>query len=151
MNRRDILSVLGIGGGAVALGGTESITARAAEIEPNGFNDVGKLMTSVPQIDRCGPGRQIAIAEALEALAGELRQSADRQNLRNAVVKDKRERKEHLDRRQSPQILDALHVEPAMPAPENELWVQSLETRSKLDSGFLEHEIVLRVEMHHKA
>jgi len=135
MNRRDVLAVLGIGAGAAI--GTEKITARAAELKPGHFNDEGILQSFVPQIDVCGYGKQLAIAEALEALAGELRASADNQKQREAIVAQAK--------------ADGVDHKPLMPAPVDETWATELSTKSSIKEGFLDHEIVIRVEMYHKA
>ncbi len=148
MNRRDILAVLGIG--ATGLAGTESITARAASMNSEHMNhpDSHGLHPHVPQIDLNGPARQRAIADALESLARELRVSAESEEVRHKI----RERQRQLVDEAKAHGVENPDVKLTMPEPIDEVWAISLQTKSTMNGNeWLQHQIVVDVELHHAA
>lgn len=145
MNRRDILQVLGIG--AAGLAGTETITASAAAMDAEHWNhpDRHAAMPRIPQLDKRGSAKQRAIADALEALAKELRVSALAEEARKAV----RDRKAQLIAKAKSRGITNPSIDEPKPAPIDEVWAISLETHSKLNAEWLEHQIVINVELLH--
>jgi hypothetical protein len=146
MNRRDILQVLGIGA-ATGIAGTESITARAASMDPEHMNhpDRHGLYPGVPQIDKRGAAKQHAIADALEALAMELRISARAEEARKGL----RDRKAQLVAEARAMGVENPSIELPKSDPIDEVWAISLATHSKIDGEFLGHQIVIDVELLH--
>lgn len=65
-DRRNILKALGLSAASVAVS-TEAIAAKGSDINTIGY---------FPHLDEAGPKRQLAMAEALETLARNMRESA---------------------------------------------------------------------------
>jgi hypothetical protein len=148
MNRRNILTALGIG--AVATVSTDALVARAATIDATSLNSIDANRQQ-PMLPVNGPAKQEAIAEALEALAAELHLAASAQRARMVAAEKWRDR----DRAQRALAakegrLHAPEETPRHTYMPGELWANELRVESSMKSDdWLGHKIIIDMEIYH--